>query len=110
KQSARTLIRSCSEIHRCSRGGCRIVVAGVHIARTDRPDAIDRQRLPVSILEQPIKLSRSEIVGGNEATGLRISAASELSDKQVVTEASEIQRSQSDSPWSVQPVAMFQTL
>src|SRR4029077_4119223 len=110
KQPSGTMIRSGGKVDLCSWCGSRIAVSRTNIPRAEGPDAIDGQRLPACILQQSIKFTRSQIVRSDEATGLGVSSTCELPDEQVVTEASEIQRSQRHTPGSVQPITVFQSL
>src|SRR5882757_11576065 len=103
------MIWSRSEVHLCRRCGCGIVVRGASIARAEGPDAIDGERLPACILQQAVQFSGSQIVSGDEAAGLADASTRKLPDQQVVAEASEIERSQSYTPRSVQPIAVFET-
>jgi hypothetical protein len=61
-------------------------------------------------LEQSVQISSRKVVGGDETAGLGVSGARKLPDQQVVTEATEIEGSQSHTPGSVQPVTMFEAL
>src|SRR5207249_12049937 len=49
-------------------------------------------------------------MGGDEAARLSISPTSELPDEQVMAEASEVKRSKSHAPRSVQPITVFDAL
>src|SRR4029077_8568322 len=110
KQPSGTMIRPGGKVDLCGGCGCGVIIVGADIARTEGPDAIDGQRLPACILQQSIKFTRSQIVRSDEATGLGVSSTCELPNEQIVTEASEIQRSQSHTPGSVQPITVFQSL
>src|SRR5258705_9813305 len=103
------MIWSRSKVHLCGRCGCGIVVRRANIARAEGPDAIDGERLPACILQQSVKLSGSEVVSGDEAAGFADTSTRKLPDQQIVAEASEIERSQSYTPRSVQPITVFQT-
>src|SRR5258708_23301170 len=103
------MVRSSREIHLSGGRGGSIAVISTDISRAECPDAIDGQRLPAGILQQSVKFSGSQIVGGNESARLSISPTRKLPDEQVVAEASEIERSQSHAPRSVQPITMFET-
>src|SRR5258708_34785161 len=48
-------------------------------------------------------------MGGDEPARLRVPTAGELCDEQVVAEASEVERSQSYAPRSVEPISVFET-
>src|SRR6476660_1735419 len=108
KQASGAMIRSGGEVHLCRRRGCGIVISRTDISRAQGPDAIDGQRLSTCILEQSVKFPGSQVIGGDEAAGLGISATGELPDEKVVAEASEIKRSQSYTPRSVQPITIFE--
>src|SRR5258707_11371007 len=84
KQSSRPVVRSSCEVHLCGWRGCGIAVGRADIPWAERPNAIDGQRLPGAILQKSVKLSRSQGVGRNEATGLGVTSSRELPDEQVV--------------------------
>ena len=48
--------------------------------KRERPDSINGQWLPTSILQQSVKFSGSQVISGDIATGLRISTTHELRD------------------------------
>src|SRR6267154_2838411 len=104
------MVRSGCEVHLCGWRCCGIAVGWADVARAERPDAIDGQRLAAAILEKSVKFSGSQIIGGYKSARLGISATCELPDEQVVAEAPEIERRQSHAPRSVQPIAVFETL
>jgi hypothetical protein len=104
------MVWSGGEVHLCGRCGCGIIIIWADISRAECPDAIDGQWLPAGILQQPVKFSGRQIVGGNESARLGISATRKLPDGQVRAEASEIKRSESHAPRSVQPITMLETL
>src|SRR6266850_1894604 len=108
KQSSGPMVRSSCEVHLCGRRGCGIAVGRADIPWAERPNAIDGQRLPGAILQKSVKFSRSQVVGCNEATGLGVTASRELPDEEVVAESSEIERSQSHAPRSIQPITVLQ--
>src|SRR5437588_389160 len=104
------MVRSGSEVRLCGRRWCAIAIGWADVARAERPDAVDGERLPVGVLQKAIEFSRSQIVCSEETARLSVSATSDLPDEQVMAEASEIKRSKSHAPWGVQPIAMFETL
>src|ERR1700676_910013 len=104
------MIRSGGEVDLCGGCGSWIIVIGTDVSRAQGPDAVDGKRFPGCILEQSVKFSGSHVVSTDEAAGLGIPSTGELPDQQVVAEASEIERSQSHAPRSVQPIAVFQSL
>src|SRR5882757_70533 len=104
------MVRSGSEVHLCGRRCRSIAIGWADVARAERPDAVDGERLPVGVLQQPIEFSRSQIVCSDEAARLSVSATSELPNEQVMAEASEIKRSKSHAPRSVQPITVIETL
>src|SRR6266576_901550 len=103
------MIWSRSEVYLCRRCGCGIVVSWANIARAEGPDAVDGERLPACILQQAVQFSGSQVVRGDEAAGLADASTRKLPDQQVVAEAPEIERSQSYTPRSVQPITVFET-
>src|SRR6476469_10052056 len=111
KQSAWTCIGNGegSEVELC--GGCfgRIAVGRADIARADRPNARDGERFSSCIPQQSIEFSGGQVIGCDEAGGLRSAAAGELPDQQIVTEASEIERRQCNAPRSIQPASVLET-
>src|SRR5258707_6509018 len=109
KQSSRAMVLHGLEVHLCCRRGCGIAVGRAYISRAECPDAIDGQGLLAGILQQSVKFPGSQVVGGDEATGLRVAGSRELPDEQVVAEASEIERSQSHAPRSIQPITVLHT-
>ena len=94
KQSTRTCIANGEggEVDLC--GGCfgGIAVRRADIARADRPDARDGERLSSSIPQQSIEFSGGQVIGCDEAGGLRSVIVGELFDQQIMTEAFEIER------------------
>src|SRR5712671_6172409 len=110
KQASGAVVRSGGEVHLGGGRGGGIVVSGAEVSWAECPDAIDGQRLPASILEKAVKFSGGEVIGGDEATRLGVSATGELADEQVVAETPEIERSQSHAPRSVEPITVFETL
>src|SRR5712672_2195177 len=103
KQASGAVVRSGGEVHLRGGRGCGIVVSGAQVPRAECPDAVHGQRLAAGILEKAVKFSGGEVIGGDEATRLGITATGELADEEVVAETSEIEWSQSHAPGSVQP-------
>src|SRR5882724_3303920 len=103
------MVRSRSEVNLRRRRCCGIAVVWTDISGTDCPDAVDGQGLPACVPQQPVKLSSDQVIGGDVAARLGISATRGLRDEKVVTEPSEIKGSQSDTPRSVQPINVFET-
>src|ERR1700761_9458881 len=109
EEAAGSFVFQGSEVELCSRCFCGIAVGGADISRADSPDAVDGERVAARILQESVELSGGEVIGCNEAAGLRSAAAGKLRDQQIVAEAAEIKRSQRNAPWSIQPVAVFET-
>src|SRR6267143_2457780 len=108
--SASSSSQSGGEVHLGGRRGGGIVIRGGEVSWAECPDAIDGQRLAAGILEKSVKFSGGEVIGGDEATRLGVTATGELADEEVVAETSEIEWSQSHAPRSVEPITVFETL
>src|ERR1700727_1421521 len=102
------MVGASGEVEFRSRRLCGIAIGGADIFRADGPNAIDRERLSGGILQQAVKFSGREIIGGDKSAGLRSAAARELGNQQIVAEASEVERSQSHTPRSIEPIAMLE--
>src|SRR5216683_8022986 len=102
------MIGSRGKVH-LSRGSLiRISATGADVRRAERPDATDGKRVPRRILQQPVESAARQIVSRDKAAGSGRPSAGKLADQQIVTEAAEIERSESDTPGSIQPIAVLQ--
>src|SRR6266851_8813232 len=90
KQSIRLLIRSGSEEQRRRRPGTRIV------AKRNRPQAIDVNRIVVRILQLPVEAAGDRVEGQNLT-------AAELSDQHIMAMRAKVTRCQRKSPGSIEP-------
>lgn len=77
------------------------------VGRTHAPNSLDGKGLSAGILEQAIEFAGCKIISGDESCRLRGSSSGEIRNEKVVAEASKIERSESNSPWSIKPVAML---
>jgi hypothetical protein len=83
KQAGGLLVWAGAEVQLRQRCMLGIEIARADISRRKRPDALDRERLAVTILQQSVELARRHIVGGNEAGGLGVSCIRKLSDQPI---------------------------
>jgi hypothetical protein len=94
------MIGSRGKVH-LSRGSLiRISTTGADVRRAERADATDGKRVPRRILQQAVEPAARQIVSRDKAAGSGRLSARKLADQQIVTEATEIERSKSDTPGS----------
>jgi hypothetical protein len=88
-----------------------IVAAGCGVVgRADIPEAVDGYGASVGVLQQAFELSSDEVIDGDGSTALGGAATGELADEEIVTESTEVLRSEGCSPGSVEPVTVFEAL
>jgi hypothetical protein len=81
------MARSGREIYLCGTPGCGIIFVRAEIPGAECPYTFDDEPLPAYILQQSVKFSSSQVIGGDVSARLSISAARELSNEQIVTES-----------------------
>src|ERR1700761_9096675 len=109
EQTPALAVRSCGEVHLRRRRVVRIETRRTDITRAQGPYALNRERLAIRILHQPVEPPCCQIICSNQAGRLRVSCIRKLSDKQVVAEASEVLRRQRHTPRNIEPWTMLQT-
>src|ERR1700727_1942075 len=111
KEATGAFVGACGEVKLGAGSASGIVAAGCGVVgRADIPEAVDGYDVSVGVLEQAFELSGDEVIYSDSSTARGGTATGELADEEIVTDSAEVLRSKGDSPGSVEPVPMLETL